>query len=242
MQHVLITGGTSGLGRGIVEALLARSIRVTVLARDAARLDEIRRLGARGWQGDATDRTTMDHAVAELRPTTLILNAGATPVMGGLDEQTWETFDRVWSTDVKATLHGIQAAFAATTPPGHVVATSSGASMVGAPLSGSYAGAKRMIGFMARDANAIAEERGLSIRFQTLLATQLMADTPLGNAVAAAYAKRRGMSVEAYVAERYGTSMTAPSYGEHVAEWLVGPAAKGVAFAVSGAGVRPLEE
>lgn len=242
-ENVLITGGTSGLGRGIVEALLARSIPVTVLARDEARLEEVRRLGADVRQGDATDRATMDLAVAETKPTTLILNAGATPVMAALDEQTWETFERVWSVDVKATLHGFQAAFAAPLPPGsRVIAASSGAAVIGAPLSGSYAGAKRMIWLMARDANAIADARQASIRFQALLPMQLMTDTPLGLTVAREYARRRGVSVEAHVAERYGTTMNARGYGDRVAMWLMEPATNGIAFGVSDAGVTPLEE
>jgi NAD(P)-dependent dehydrogenase (short-subunit alcohol dehydrogenase family) len=243
MESVLITGGTSGLGRGVVEALLARSIPVTVLARDAARLEDVQRLGAAIRQGDATDRATMDRAVAETKPTTLILNAGATPIMAALDEQTWESFDRVWSTDVKATLHGFQAAFAAPMAPGsRVIAMSSGAAIIGAPLSGSYAGAKRMIWLMARDANAIAEARGLSLRFQALLPMQLMADTPLGLTVAREYARRRGVSVEAHVAERYGTTMNACAYGERVAEWLAGAQADGVAFGVGEYAVQPIEE
>lgn len=243
MESVLITGGTSGLGRGIVEALLARSIPVTVLARDEAKLEKVRRLGAAVRQGDATDRATMDRAVAETKPTTLILNAGATPHMAGLDEQSWETFDRVWSTDVRATLGGFQAAFAAPMASGsRVIAMSSGAAIIGAPLSGSYAGAKRMIWLMARDANAIAEARGLSIRFQALLPMQLMADTPLGHTVAAEYARRRGVPVETHVAERYGTAMNARSFGQRVAEWLAGPPVNGIAFGVSDAGVQLMEE
>lgn len=243
MESVLITGGTSGLGRGVVEALVARSIPVTVLGRDPARLEEVGRLGAAVLQGDATDRATMLRAVAETKPTTLILNAGATPVMASLDEQTWETFDRVWSTDVKATLHGFHAAFAAPMAPGsRVLAMSSGAAIIGAPLSGSYAGAKRMIWLMARDANAIAEERGLAIRFQALLPMQLMADTPLGLTVAAEYARRRGVSVETHVAERYGTSLTARAYGEHVVQWLAVPGTSGVAFGVGASGVQAMEE
>lgn len=243
MESVLITGGTSGLGLGLVKALLARSTRVTVLARDTARLDEARSLGATVRRGDATDRATMQVAVAEAKPTTLILNAGATPVMASLDEQTWDTFDRVWSTDVKATLHGFQAAFALPMAPGgRVVAMSSGAAMVGAPLSGSYAGAKRTIWLMARDANAIAEERRLAIRFQALLPMQLMAETALGHAVAAEYARRRGISVEAHVAERYGAAMSVQVFGERVAEWLAGPVTSEVAFGVSEAGVRAIDE
>lgn len=243
MNNVLITGGSSGLGRGLVEALLVRSIRVTVLGRDAERLESVRGLGAAVYQGDATDRATMDRVVGEVRPDTMILNAGATPTMAALDEHTWESFELVFRNDVKATLHGFQAAFAAPLAPGsRVIAVSSGAALIGAPLSGSYAGAKRMIWFMARDANGIAEARKLSIQFQALLPMPLVTDTPLGLTVASEYARRRGVSVEAHVRERYGTSMSARAYGERVAEWLAAPPPSGIAFGVGASGVYPMVE
>ena len=65
---------------------------------------------------------------------------------------------------------------------------------------------------------------------------------PLGLTVAKEYARRRGSSVEAHIAERYGQTMTARQYGDHVAAWLTGPQASGVEFGVSHAGVNPLEE
>jgi hypothetical protein len=71
---------------------------------------------------------------------------------------------------------------------------------------------------------------------------QLIADTPLGLTVASEYARRRGVSVEAHVTERYGGNMSARAYGERVAEWLRAPQLSGVAFGVGEAGVRPIDE
>jgi NAD(P)-dependent dehydrogenase (short-subunit alcohol dehydrogenase family) len=59
-RRVLITGGSRGLGLAIVEALLARGAKVTVLARDRAGLRDVERLGAKGMAGDATDAALMD--------------------------------------------------------------------------------------------------------------------------------------------------------------------------------------
>jgi NAD(P)-dependent dehydrogenase (short-subunit alcohol dehydrogenase family) len=55
-QRILITGGSRGLGLGVVEALVARQAKVTVIARDSARLTELKaRLGVSIIPGDATD-------------------------------------------------------------------------------------------------------------------------------------------------------------------------------------------
>ena len=55
-QKVVVTGGSRGLGLGIVEALVARKAEVTVVARDPERLAEVsKRLGVNVARGDITD-------------------------------------------------------------------------------------------------------------------------------------------------------------------------------------------
>src|SRR5207302_5124464 len=138
-QSVLIVGGSRGLGLGVVEALAARDANVTVIARDAARLTDLKaRLGVSVIVGDATDPSLAESAIREVRPSVLVLNAGATPVISPLHKQTWESFSRNWETDVKATFHWIQAALKAPLPRGsRVLISSSGAAIAGSPLSGS---------------------------------------------------------------------------------------------------------
>lgn len=111
--RAVVTGGNRGLGLGIVQALVAAGARVTVVARHGARLDELHCLDVPVWPGDATDPAVMDAVVAHVDPVLLILNAGAAPVMASLVDQTWDTFSATWNVDVKAGLHGIQAAFRA---------------------------------------------------------------------------------------------------------------------------------
>jgi NAD(P)-dependent dehydrogenase (short-subunit alcohol dehydrogenase family) len=111
----------------------------------------------------------------------LILNAGATPLMAPLDEQSWDAFTAVWDTDVKAGLYGIQAALKAPLAEGaRVLLVSSGAAITGNPLSGGYAGAKRMVWLMAHYANGLASERKLGIHFQVLVPQQILGETALG--------------------------------------------------------------
>ena len=147
-QNILIAGGSLGLGLAVVEAFTARHAIVTVVARDAARLADLEaRLGVSVIAGDAADPALADSVLRQVRPSVLVLNAGATPAMAPLHKQSWESFSRNWDTDVKATFHWIQAALKAPLAPGsRVLLSSSGAAIDGSPLSGGYAGAKRMIG------------------------------------------------------------------------------------------------
>src|SRR5712675_3409440 len=84
-QRVIVTGGSSGLGLGVVEALVERGAKVMVVARDAQRLAEVeQRLGVVGAVGDVADRALATALLQEFRPTVLVLNAGAKPPMGPL--------------------------------------------------------------------------------------------------------------------------------------------------------------
>ena len=220
-QRVLVTGGSRGLGLGVVEALVARGAEVTVVARTAAYLLEARsRLGVAIRPGDVTDPYFAVAAVRAVDPTVLVLNAGATPVMAPLHKQTWESFSEIWNIDVKAAFYWIQAALSLPLASGsRVLIGSSGAAVQGSPLSGGYAGAKRMLWLMAAYANGAADELGLDIRFQALLPLQIVGATQLGRAAAEAYARRKGVSTESFLAG-FGKPLSPRDYGEHVVSVL----------------------
>src|SRR5262249_12782994 len=92
-RRIVVTGGSRGLGLGIVEALVARKTKVTAVARDRARLAEVeRRLGVAIVAGDVTDPALATAVLRDVAPTVLILNAGATPAMAPLHEQAWDAF------------------------------------------------------------------------------------------------------------------------------------------------------
>jgi NAD(P)-dependent dehydrogenase (short-subunit alcohol dehydrogenase family) len=235
-RRVLVTGGSRGLGLGITEALVAQGARVTVLARDVARLAEVkRRLGVATLAGDVTDPELAANALLEVRPDVLVLNAGATPPMAAIHEQSWEAFSATWNTDVKAGLHWIQAAFRLPLAPGsRVLLGSSGAAVAGSPLSGGYAGAKRMLWLMAHYANGAAAELGLGIRFQVIIPQQIIGDTELGRSAADAYARRKNISVEAFL-KNYGAPLPPRRVGEHVVSILTDPSyEQGTAFGLKG--------
>src|SRR5271169_4005743 len=181
-KNVVVTGGSRGLGLGLVEALVAHGARVTVVARDADALESVRaRLGVATISADVTDESAAHRILAEVRPDILVLNAGATPRMGRLDELSWADFAATWETDVKAGLYWLQAALKAPLKPGsRVLVVSSGAAVSGSPMSGGYGGAKRMLWFMANYANVVSKQSDLGIRFQAIVPQQIIGGTGIG--------------------------------------------------------------
>ena len=224
-QRVLVTGGSRGIGLGIVEALLDAKASVTVLARDQGRLAAVKaRLGVDTIAGDVTDRALAANTLRELRPSALVLTAGVTPPMQPIHEVSWEDFSRTWNSDTKAALIWIQEAIRLPLPRGsRVILGSSGAAVNGSPMSGGHAGAKRMIWLMAQYANGVAAELDLDLRFQAIVPRQIIGDTDHGRAAAEGYARRKGVSVEQFLAG-FGKPLPPRAIGDQVVRILTEPA------------------
>jgi len=243
-KTIVVTGGSRGLGLGLVEALVARSAKVTVVARDVEALDSVRaRLGVGTIAADVTEETAAQRILDQTRPDILVLNAGAKPPMGRLDQVSWADFTVVWETDVKAGLYWLQAALNLPLKPGsRVLVGSSGAAINGSPMSGGYGGAKRMLWFMAKYANGVAQQKHLGIRFQAIVPQQIIGGTGVGDAGANAYARSMGMTPEAFLAG-FGAPMPPREFGEKVVTVLEDPKyADGFAFGLKGdSGISILE-
>jgi NAD(P)-dependent dehydrogenase (short-subunit alcohol dehydrogenase family) len=243
-KNVVVTGGSRGLGLGLVEALVAHGARVTVVARDADALESVRaRLGVAMIAADVTDETAAHRILSEVRPDILVLNAGARPPMGRLDQLSWTDFTATWETDVKAGLYWLQAALNLPLMPGsRVLVVSSGAAVNGSPMSGGYGGAKRMLWFMAQYANGVSEQKDLGIRFQAIVPRQMVGGTGVGDAGASAYARAIGIEPAEFL-KRFGVPMLPREFGEKVVSVLDDPQyAEGIAFGLKGdTGITMLE-
>jgi NAD(P)-dependent dehydrogenase (short-subunit alcohol dehydrogenase family) len=244
-KTVVVTGGSRGLGLGLVEALVAHGAHVTVVARGADVLKAVRaRLGVATISADVTDETAAQRILAEVRPDILALNAGAKPRMGRLDQLSWADFTAPWEHDVKAGLYWLQAALNLPLEPGsRVLVVSSGAAVSGSPMSGGYGGAKRMLWFMARYANGVSEQKGLGIRFQAIVPQQMVGGTGVGDEGANAYARAMGIEAQEFLA-RFGAPMPPRAFGKNVVSVLNDPQyAEGFAFGLKGdTGVTMLEK
>jgi NAD(P)-dependent dehydrogenase (short-subunit alcohol dehydrogenase family) len=240
----VVTGGSRGLGLGLVEALVAHGAKVTVVARESDALASVRaRLGVATIAADVTDEAAAHHVLAEVNPDILALNAGAKPRMGRLDQMSWADFSVTWDTDVKAGLYWLQAALNLPLKPGsRVLVGSSGAAENGSPLSGGYAGAKRMLWFMAKYANKVAAQKRLGIRFQAIVPQQIIGGTGVGDAGAGAYARAAGIAPAAFLAG-FGAPMPPRQFGDHLVAVLEDPQyATGLAFGLKGdTGITVLE-
>jgi NAD(P)-dependent dehydrogenase (short-subunit alcohol dehydrogenase family) len=243
-KTIVVTGGSRGLGLGLVEALVDQGARVTVVARDKNALASVKqRLGVAVQPADVTDEGAAQRILAEVRPDILVLNAGATPPMGRLDQLSWADFTAAWETDVKAGLYWIQAALNLPLAPGsQVLVGSSGAAENGSPLSGGYAGAKRMLWLMAKYANGVARQKGLGIRFRAIVPQQIIGGTGVGDNASSVYAKAAGLDREAFLA-RFGAPLPPRKFGDHLVAVLGDPQyATGVAFGLKGdTGITVLE-
>jgi NAD(P)-dependent dehydrogenase (short-subunit alcohol dehydrogenase family) len=224
-KRVIVTGGSRGFGRGIVETLLGAGAWVHVVARDAAALAVLRaELGERVsvTAADAADPMVIGHLLDTVHPDVIVLSAGASPLPRPLHHHTWESFSANWNVDVKMTFSWLREALLLPLPPGSaMVLVSSGAALTGSSLSGGYAGAKATIRFMAEYAAEESHRGGLGIQVTALL-PRLGPATGVGGPTIAAGARRAGVSEEAYLAQ-FGVSSTPELVGEAVLQVLTDP-------------------
>ena len=231
-KTALVTGGSRGFGKGIVQALAAEGANVWALARDQEALDQLKEsvTGVQTLVADVTDAAVAQESLREIRPDILILNAGATPHMAPIHQQSWEEFGRVWNTDVYMTFMFGKAALTQPLASGStVVIVSSGAAVNGggSPLSGSYAGAKRMQMLLARYLQQEADTLQRDIRFIALIPQQISPATKLGQTAVAAYAAAQGISEQAFL-QRFGAPLLPDAVGQGVVDLLADPAYRSI--------------
>jgi NAD(P)-dependent dehydrogenase (short-subunit alcohol dehydrogenase family) len=242
-MNVVVVGASRGLGRAIVAATYAEGAQVLAVARKAEPLERL----AADFPGvqilalDATEEGVPAQVFGALAPNVVIVCAGAIPHMAPLIEQSWEQFSRNWNADVKLSLLFVQDALKRPLPPGTtIILISSGAAMGTSPLSGGYAGAKRMQMFLANYAQQESDRLQLGLRFLALAPGGMMPETELGIVAVAAYASSRGLSP----ADFLHNAPARPTLKD-VATAVVGCASDpqpraGKAYLVSGTGVTPV--
>jgi NAD(P)-dependent dehydrogenase (short-subunit alcohol dehydrogenase family) len=220
-RSTVVVGASRGLGRGIARALGEAGAPVVAVARSGAALAELAATSANIQieVADAADPTVAWSIIDRYEPETLILVAGANPVMRPLHHHTWETFSANWHTDVKIAFTWLREALLKPLPAGsRVVVVSSGAALGGSPASGGYAGAKATQRFVAQYVQEESRRAGLDISVTTVMPKM----TPFGDVgrrAARIYAGRAGQSEAAYIA-KMGDLLTPEIAGSALLELL----------------------
>jgi NAD(P)-dependent dehydrogenase (short-subunit alcohol dehydrogenase family) len=239
----LVTGAARGFGRATAAALAAEGAQVVGIGRDGAALERVRaELGERFTPvvADVTDDVTAGRLVAEHEPRTLVLNAGAAPLMRPIHQHTWETFAAPWETDARQAFTWVREALLRPLSPGStVVSMSSGAAVFGSPWSGGYAGAKAAVRFVSAYAAGESARLRLGIRFVALLPKLTPDSGEVGRRGVAGYAEQAGADVASYVAG-LGPTLTADQVGTAVAGLATAERIEDLALLVTPEGITPL--
>jgi len=238
---VTLIGASRGLGRVLAETFHRLSADVLVTARGQQDLDAVARdlPGVKTLACDATKPDATARVLAVQVPKILVLCGGAMTVNIAFPDLDWDAFNISWETDTRISFNVLKAVLERPLPPGSVVVTlSSGAAVNGSPISGSYAGAKRMQMFLSGYAQKASDRAGLDLRFVSLAPARIMPQTGLGAAAVRDYAVYNGTTEAGFLAAM-GPSQTPQQVADAVLD-LVRDGGPSGNFIVSADGVAAL--
>lgn len=239
----IVTGASRGFGRATAIALAHRGARVVGVARTEEPLHQLRdELGDQFIPevADITDPSLPERLIRTYEPRALVLNAGATPPVGSLLDQTWDSFSINWNVDVAHVFHFTRAVLAAPLDPGSVVVSlSSGAALRGSPLSGGYAGAKATIRIISSYAAGEARHTESGIRFVAVLPA-LTPATDLGRVYTRAYAAQAGIS-EAQLIDGAGGALATDQAATSISDLVIDDTYTAAAYQLTARGLQPVD-
>lgn len=240
-KKVLVVGASRGVGRKIAERAIEEGAEVLAAARAETELNQLQR-ETRGLQAvalDAADERAPEQAFGRMTPDVLVLSLGAIPPSTPVHELSWREFSVNWETDVKASFLFCRAALRRPLGPGsRVILISSGAAIGGSPISGGYAGAKRMQMFLAGYCQKEADRLNLGSIFYALAPARIMPETELGRAAVDGYSRYLGVPGQDFV-RGMADPQTPADVAEALIELAAGPRREGSAFLISGKGLEP---
>jgi NAD(P)-dependent dehydrogenase (short-subunit alcohol dehydrogenase family) len=156
-RSVLVTGATTGIGRGLCEELGRLGARVVVTGRDPSRAEQvaesIRRSGGRAeaMQLDVTRdeefARVIDHVVAEHGGLDYLFNNAGILVAGDARSLPADAWDRLMAVNLRGAVTGSRLAYEVmcNQGSGHIVNVSSSAGLIPAPILTPYATMKHGI-------------------------------------------------------------------------------------------------
>jgi NAD(P)-dependent dehydrogenase (short-subunit alcohol dehydrogenase family) len=240
----VVTGASRGFGRAISTSLVERGANVVGVARTRNQLAELKEQLGDAFTpevADVADPAVARQLIRDYRPQIVVLNAGATPPIGSLREQTWEMFSTNWNVDVRHVFNFTQEVLTTPLDPKSVVISlSSGAALAGSPLSGGYAGAKATIKLISSYAGLEAQRLGAPMRFFSVLPV-LTPSTDLGKIYTERYAAMAGISETQFLDLRFGGTLSAEQVGESIAGLAVDDSYTHPAYLLGAEGLQSVD-
>ena len=221
-KHAFITGGASGIGLGIADALAKRGVAVTIADINQEALKEILATRGNQFRGvvlDTRDREGWQKAKTEAEAAfgpvdVLVNNAGISPNGQGFADMDPESFDRILAINLVGVVNGVFA-FAADMRErgrGHIVNTSSQAGLTaGIPGVGAYSVAKFGVTALSESLRVEMSTHGIGV---SVLCPGYV-ETNLGENTV-----KIGGDIRQYTATMPESDVTAGDVGEMVAEGI----------------------
>ena len=239
-KRVVVLGASRGVGREVVRHASAEGAEVLAVAREGRGLAELAKSMRRveTLALDAASDAAPSKVFRKAGPDLLVICGGATPPVRPIPELSWAEFSVSWEVDTKMAFLFCREALRMPLAPGSVVVIiSSGAGLGGSPISGGYAGAKRMQMFLAKYCQAESDRRELGIRFVALVPSRIMPETDLGQVAVNGYARYLGVPPEKFL-ENMGARQSPADVAQAVLDVAVkAPSEASSIFTVSADGL-----
>jgi short-subunit dehydrogenase len=183
-MHVIITGGSSGIGLEVARIYLSRGANVSLIARDPERLEKARqsllsqaaprRTGARNLRihtasADTSDADRLEAAVADCLsangPCDILIASAGIVEPSAFDEQESSVFEAQISTNVFGTVNAVRAVYAdmKRRGAGRIMIVSSGAALIGIHGYTAYCASKSALAGFAEALRGEAGEHGVAV-------------------------------------------------------------------------------
>lgn len=167
-KRAFITGGTSGIGRAVAEAFVAREAAVVVadITDGTAVAKEI---GARFVSVDVSNETSVQEALQEAGRLcggnfdVVVLNAGVGDVGPTFEKTEQALIEKVTKINHWGVLYGLKHAPAVMNDGGSIISTSSMAAFINVPGAGVYSAGKRAVTSMTEMAALELGARGIRV-------------------------------------------------------------------------------
>ncbi|NGP07397.1 SDR family oxidoreductase [Rhodococcus sp. 14C212] len=172
----VVTGGSSGIGLAVAEALVQQGHEVVITARNPERLREAaERIGARWYAVDAVDESGMAAVFAELGHVDLLVHSAGVFRAKGIRKQTAAEFSDTVGLNLTSAYVASRAAVQTMRPGGRIIIIGSISGIDGHPWLTGYAASKAGVRMLAESMRAEVEKDGISVNVLILPTV----DTPM---------------------------------------------------------------